>query len=86
MPAVIKYTVKPTFRDVAGRWEKATRLGRMLRSMYMGYCDSFATAEQLRINPECRSYHLGWMLYAFAGRTDFNAIVNHPNFSINKQE
>ncbi len=24
MPAVIKYTVKPTFRDVAGRWEKAT--------------------------------------------------------------
>jgi hypothetical protein len=25
----------------------------------------------LEINAECRSYHLGWLLYAWAGRNDF---------------
>ncbi|MBM3334231.1 hypothetical protein FJY63_06180, partial [Candidatus Sumerlaeota bacterium] len=69
-----------------GRFEKAARFVRMLRSDYLRYRDRIASAEHLRINPECRSYHLGWMLYAFSDRSDFGEITNHEAFLADRAE
>ena len=62
-----------------GRFERARRLARLLLSLHTGYCDP--VTKRLQILPECRSYHLGWMLYVFSGRSDFDEIINHPAFN-----
>ncbi len=50
------------------RFERARRFarGRLSRARA-----EFAPAARLEVNRECRSYHLGWILYAWAGRNDF---------------
>jgi hypothetical protein len=56
--------------------ERAEPLGRELRyvraltNIMMGRSSRVAMGTRVRINPECRSYHLGWILYAWAGRQD----------------
>jgi hypothetical protein len=62
--------------------ERPVRLGRMLTSEWIGRKDNLATAPALRIDRECRSYHLGWMLYVFSGRDDYNALINHKAFAM----
>ncbi len=62
-----------------GRFERARRLARMLLTLHTGYCDP--VTKRLQILPECRSYHLGWMLYVFSGCSDFDEIINHPAFN-----
>jgi hypothetical protein len=47
-------------------WTKARRYGRWLAGRSAGD----VPASQLRVNRECRSYHLGWLLYAWRGWTD----------------
>lgn len=69
-----------------GRLERANRLMRMLRSEYIGARDRILPADLLRVNPECRSYHLGWMLYVFSGRSDFDGIINHGDFAAEGKE
>jgi hypothetical protein len=36
---------------------------------------------KLTVNLECRSYELGWALWAFGGRRDFDEILNHASFT-----
>jgi hypothetical protein len=36
-------------------------------------------ALELAVNRECRSYELGWGLWAFAGRADFGTVLNHQS-------
>jgi len=52
------------------RADRAPRLRRYLRSLSYGVTrrpGSFGSAN-VRLNDECRSYHLGWILYAWASR------------------
>jgi hypothetical protein len=46
----------------AERLPKARRYARWLTGAVAGP----APAEGLRVNRECRSYHLGWLLYAWS--------------------
>jgi hypothetical protein len=47
-------------------WTKARRYGRWLAARQ----GAAVPASRLRVNRECRSYHLGWILYAWSGWTD----------------
>jgi len=51
------------------RDERYSRLRRYVRSVARSPKMTPATtgASRLRLNPECRSYHLGWMLFAWSG-------------------
>jgi hypothetical protein len=51
------------------RAERASRIRRYLRSLALSSA-SAATGGERRINRECRSYHIGWILYAWSGRPD----------------
>ena len=51
------------------RVERAPRLRRYLRSLIPAPSRNSAFGVgDARLNPECRSYHLGWILYAWSGR------------------
>jgi hypothetical protein len=47
---------------------RARRYLRMLGRSISRSADVSGSSDQVRINPECRSYHVGWLLYAWAGR------------------
>lgn len=54
------------------RKEESPRLRRYVRSLVhaaTGKPGAFGDAD-VRLNPECRSYHLGWILYAWARRPE----------------
>jgi hypothetical protein len=53
------------------RRDPLPRLARYLRfaaRTFSARSAEFARPASLRVNPECRSYHLGWLLYAWSGR------------------
>jgi hypothetical protein len=53
------------------RSDRAPRLRRYLRSLRYSVTKrpgAFESAGSPRLNDECRSYHLGWILYAWARR------------------
>jgi hypothetical protein len=50
------------------RAPRAARYGRVVLGMLAGRSARPASTSSLRINPECRSYHLGWILYAWSSR------------------
>ncbi len=54
------------------RAERAPRLRRGLRSLGRRAASPVAAtgAARIRINDECRSYHLGWILYAWSNRAE----------------
>jgi hypothetical protein len=52
----------------AERWPRARRYLRALPRSLTGRADRSADGKGVRINSECRSYHVGWILYAWAGR------------------
>jgi hypothetical protein len=65
------------------RQEPFGKLGRYVRAAstkYTGLRTGIEKGEALQINRECRSYELGWALFAFAGRRDFDEILNNPSF------
>lgn len=37
--------------------------------------------KSLVVTPECRSYHLGWILWSFAGRDDYKELTYHSAFT-----
>ncbi len=41
---------------------------------------SYIGKSALKINRECRSYHLGWVLHSFAGREGFEDISHRKEF------
>lgn len=53
------------------RRESGERARRYLRSIIGQSAGRRADPSQLEINDECRSYHIGWILYAWSGRKDF---------------
>jgi hypothetical protein len=68
----------------AVRREPLARMTRFARSVgvtYAGFHSGILNGDSLRINRECRSYELGWALWAFAGRQDFDEILKDPCFA-----
>lgn len=49
---------------------RATRYVGALASELGGRRASFAGGRRVRVNHECRSYHLGWLLYTWSSRRD----------------
>ncbi len=60
---------------------KLVRFGRALGVSYAGLKSGIVSENTLRMNRECRSYELGWALWAFSGRDDFHDILAEPCFS-----
>jgi hypothetical protein len=52
--------------------ERPLRLLRSFGNKIIGRNAILESPDSLEINKECRSYHLGWILYAWAGRNDFS--------------
>lgn len=50
------------------RLERERRYLRALRAKLVGWRESPPPPSRLEINRECRSYHIGWLLFAWAGR------------------
>jgi hypothetical protein len=70
------------WRSVVRR-EPLGRLGRYSRIIgtnYGGLRARIQRREALQVNKECRSYELGWALFAFAGRDDFSEILDDSLF------
>jgi hypothetical protein len=75
--AVDFYVREPFFayRSIE-RVDRAPRLRRYLRSLVPSSRSPVFGSSDVRLNPECRSYHLGWILYAWSGRPEVKA--PHP--------
>ena len=55
----------------AGGNERVRRFLRATAHSARGTSAPHPARGGVEINPECRSYHIGWILYAWAARTDF---------------
>lgn len=63
----------------AAHWgERPLRLMRGFTARVLGTSARQAAPDRLSINRECRSYHLGWLLYAWSGRSDFTEFSEAP--------
>lgn len=60
------------------------RLGRALSALWpVGQTQATVDdGRRLHVNTECRSYELGWGLWAFAGRADFAEILDDGAFAL----
>jgi N-acetylglucosaminyldiphosphoundecaprenol N-acetyl-beta-D-mannosaminyltransferase len=62
----------------AERLPRVTRGARMLRAELLGARDALVGPPRVRVNRECRSYHLGWVLYVWGRSPAFQrAIRDH---------
>lgn len=68
------FCIYRSIRRKGGR-EREKRFLRALVSSVTGGVGTFASKSSIEVNPECRSYHIGWILYAWAGRTDFTELT-----------
>ncbi len=51
--------------------ERPVRIIKSVTNKIMGRNANLVNPQCLEINEECRSYHIGWIIYAWAGRNDF---------------
>src|SRR5215469_3341273 len=58
---------------------KAKRAARSIVRSFAGGVEEPLRPEQLELRLECRSYHLGWVIWSFAGRHDLPEITHHPS-------
>lgn len=56
--------------------ERAMRLNRSYMQKIVGTEGKFVKSSFLDVNQECRSYHIGWIIYAWADRSDFKQFIN----------
>jgi hypothetical protein len=59
---------------------RLSRFARGARLVCRATQQGLGNGRVLIVNHECRSYELGWALWAFAGRRDFDEILNHASF------
>jgi hypothetical protein len=57
------------------------RVVRALVNAFTGGGQTLISPRQLDLRLECRSYHLGWVLWAFGQRDDLSEIQYHPALS-----
>ncbi len=56
--------------------EKFERGIRSLKNSILNLNDNLYKAKRLEINKECRSYHIGWILYVWSDFNDLNEFIN----------
>lgn len=61
--------------------ERLSRAARALRNLALGRASGRLPRWRTVVNPECRSYHLGWVLWSFAGREDYAELTGHTAFN-----
>jgi hypothetical protein len=61
---------------VKGPAEQPRRLLRALTHKALGRTSRMQHPHALEVNTECRSYHPGWIIYAWADRTDFQEFTD----------
>lgn len=70
-------------RSIIRKGELNNKRKRMIRALVngsLGRSDRYALPESLTLRLECRSYHLGWVLYSYGSRKDLRQITHHPEF------
>ena len=60
---------------------KKKRVLRAITNAATGGGQGLIAPSQLELRLECRSYHLGWVLWAFGQRDDLPEIQHHPSLS-----
>jgi hypothetical protein len=61
---------------------RTTRYVRALGNLARGKASTLSSGGRVRINPECRSYHLGWFLYVWSRRVDLlEEILEETSFA-----
>jgi hypothetical protein len=80
--SMVDRTHRVIWRSVSRRKvsAKLTRFARAIGSSTLGLNYRTVSSKDLLVNSECRSYELGWGLWAFGGREDFNEILNDASF------
>lgn len=71
-------------RSQVRKGELADKGKRIMRSVTHALANrggNLASPADLELRLECRSYHLGWVLWSFGNRDDLHAITHHPNLS-----
>ena len=63
-------------------WERQVRAVRAIANGVLARSDRFGRPKNLGLVRECRSYHLGWILWSFAGKRDFEEIAHHPSWNV----
>lgn len=63
------------------RFEKARRFCRGITAKCSAANGTLLRGADVQLNYECRSYELGWALWAFAQRRDFNDLLDDPAFA-----
>lgn len=58
---------------------KAKRAARSIVRSFAGGVEKPVGPEHLELRLECRSYHLGWVIWSFAERHDLPEITHHPS-------
>jgi hypothetical protein len=58
--------------------DKSKRIIRSIANACTGRGGTLAAPSELQLRLECRSYHLGWVLWSFGNRDDMRAITHHP--------
>jgi len=61
-----------------------SRRRRALRAIVngmLGRSDGLVPADKISVRQECRSYHLGWVIWSFGGRDDYPELTHHPAIS-----
>jgi hypothetical protein len=68
-------------RSQVRRGELTTRVKRAVRSVAASMTRRTARLvprQYVELRLECRSYHLGWVIWSFANRLDLPKVTNHP--------
>ncbi len=60
---------------------KAERAARSIIRSFAGGVEKPLGPEHVELRLECRSYHLGWVIWSFAGRHDLPEITHHPSLT-----
>jgi hypothetical protein len=58
------------------------RVYRSLVNAARGHSDTPASHRGLTLRQECRSYELGWILWSFAGRTDYPELTDRSELAV----
>jgi hypothetical protein len=58
---------------------KSRRVGRTVLNSLLGRSSGLIDAEAIELRKECRSYHLGWVVWSFARRNDLSDLTHHPS-------
>jgi hypothetical protein len=73
------------YRSQARKGELKSKWPRARRSIINALLSRSDSVEQHRglvLRRECRSYELGWILWSFGARTDYQELTLHPEFSV----